>query len=66
MQRLGIGVARALATRCACDARRFSSSRGAYEKFKILFCGSDAFSVATLQAVLDAEGEYPWHTAETG
>lgn len=37
--------------------RRQHSTAAPAEPFKILFCGSDAFSIAALDAVLGAEGK---------
>lgn len=40
---------------CATYARQLHS--GAQEPFRILFCGSDQFSVASLEALYNADGE---------
>lgn len=40
---------------CAIYARQLHS--GLQEPFRILFCGSDQFSVASLEALYNADGE---------
>lgn len=40
---------------CAAYARQLHS--GPQEPFRILFCGSDQFSVASLEALYNADGE---------